>query len=438
MTKNDNKKMVYVGMSADLLHHGHMHIFRVARELGDVTVGLLTDRAIASYKRLPYLTFDERRAVVENIKGVVRVVPQETLDYVENLKKYKPSYVVHGSDWREGPQKKIRARVIQVLAEWGGKLVEPDYTDGISSTKLINGLKEVGTTPQVRMRQLRRLLQAKNVIRIIEAHNGLSALIAENVSVEKDGKKRDFDGMWLSSLTDSTVKGHPDIEIVDRTSRFRTINEIMEVTTKPIIYDGDTGGSSEHFPYLVRTLERLGVSAVIIEDKIGLKKNSLFGSSVQQIQDTIDGFCFKIQEGKKACVTSDFMIIARIESLILGHGIEDAVNRAKAYIESGADGIMIHSCQKDGMDIIKFCGEYRKNEFHVPLVAVPTAYNHFTEEELGDMGINIVIYANHLLRSAYPAMKRTAETILKNSRSLEADDMCMPIHEILTLIPGGK
>ena len=437
MTENENKKSVYVGMSADLLHHGHMNILRVARELGDVTVGLLTDRAIASYKRLPYLTFEERRAIVENIKGVVQVVPQETLDYVENLKKYKPSYVVHGSDWRDGLQKETRERVIQALAEWGGKLIEPEYTEGISSTRLIGELKEVGTTPQVRMRQLRRLLQAKNIVRIIEAHNGLSGLIAENIAVKKDGKNREFDGMWLSSLTDSTAKGLPDIEIVDRTSRFRTINEIMEVTTKPIIYDGDTGGFPEHFPYLVRTLERLGVSAVIIEDKLGLKKNSLFGTDVQQTQDTIEGFSFKICEGKKACVTSDFMIIARIESLIMGKGVEDAIARTKAYIESGADGIMIHGCKKDGMDIRNFCEKYRKLKLHSPLVAVPTSYNHFTEEELGEMGINIVIYANHLLRSAYPAMKLTAETILTNGRSLEADAMCMPIREIITLIPGG-
>lgn len=438
MSENNKKKTVYVGMSADLLHHGHMNILRIARELGEVTVGLLTDSAIASYKRLPYLTFEERMSVVENIKGVVRVVPQETLDYVENLKKYRPDYVVHGSDWKDGQQKETRERVIQTLAEWGGELVEPEYTQGVSSTKLINQLREVGTTPQIRMRQLRRLLQAKKVVRIIEAHNGLSALIAENISIIKECKRCEFEGMWLSSLTDSTAKGLPDIEVVDRTSRSRTINEIMEVTTKPIIYDGDTGGIPEHFPFLVRTLERLGVSAVIIEDKFGLKKNSLFGTEVQQAQDTIDGFCFKIQEGKKACVTSDFMIIARIESLILGKGVEDAINRAKAYIESGADGIMIHSCQKDGKDISDFCAEYRKIENHVPLVAVPTAYNHYTEDELGEMGINIVIYANHLLRSAYPAMKRTAETILANGRSLEVDECCMPIREILTLIPGSK
>ena len=438
MTENENKKKVYVGMSADLLHHGHMNIFRVARELGEITVGLLTDRAIASYKRLPYLTFEERRAVVENIKGVVQVVPQDTLDYVENLKKYKPFYVVHGSDWREGSQKETRERVIQALAEWGGKLIEPEYTEGISSTRLIGELKEVGTTPQVRMRQLRRLLQAKKVVRIIEAHNGLSGLIAENIAVKKDGENREFEGIWLSSLTDSTAKGLPDIEIVDRTSRFRTINEIMEVTTKPIIYDGDTGGFPEHFPYLVRTLERLGVSAVIIEDKLGLKKNSLFGTDVQQTQDSIEGFSLKICEGKKACITNDFMIIARIESLIMGKGVEDAITRAKAYIESGADGIMIHSCKKDGKDIRTFCEEYRKLKLHSPLVAVPTSYNHFTEEELGEMGINIVIYANHLLRSAYPAMKLTAETILKNGRSFEADAMCMSISEVLTLIRGGK
>lgn len=430
-------KTVYVGMSADLLHHGHLNIIDHARKLGQVTIGLLTDKAIASYKRLPFLTWEERKAIVENIKGVSSVIPQETLDYVPNLNRLKPDFVVHGSDWRDGPQKETRQRVIDTLAQWGGKLVEPEYTGGISSTKIINAMKEIGTTAEIRLRRLRRLLQSKGVVRIMEAHNGLSGLIVENAHVSENGTKVEFDGMWLSSLTDSTAKGKPDTELVDRTSRMQTMNEILEVTTKPIIFDGDTGGPSEHFNFFVKTLERLGVSAVIIEDKTGLKRNSLFGTDVEQTLDSIEDFCYKISQGKKAQVTEDFMIIARIEALIAGRSVEEAITRAKAYIEAGADGIMIHSRHKDGAEIRAFCETYNKLERRVPLVAVPTSYNHLTENELKEMGFSIVIYANHLLRSAYPAMKQTAEQILKNARSLEVDKACMPIKEILTLIPGG-
>lgn len=430
-------KQVYVGMSADFLHHGHLNILRVARELGEVTVGLLTDEAIASYKRLPFLNWEERKAVVENIKGVKQVVPQKTLDYRPNLRELKPDYLVHGSDWKTGPQKEVRQWVIDTMAEWGGEIVEPEYTAGISSTKIINALKEVGTTSEIRRRRLKRLMHAKKMVRIMEAHNGLSGLIVENVHLNADGAKVEFDGLWLSSLTDSTAKGKPDIELVDRTSRMQTMNEILEVTTKPIIFDGDTGGPSEHFNYFVKTLERLGVSAVIIEDKIGLKRNSLFGDEVEQTLDTLENFCHKISQGKKAQVTDDFMIIARIETLIAGGSVDEAIERAKAYIEAGADGIMIHSRHKDGKEIEAFCRQYKKLQHRAPLVAVPTSYNQFTEDELQKMGFSIVIYANHLLRSAYPAMVETAREILKNKRSLEVDGSCMPIKEILELIPGS-
>lgn len=431
-------KNVYVGMSADLLHHGHLNILKVARELGAVTVGLLTDKAIASYKRLPFLSFEERTRILENIKGVVAVVPQETLDYEPNLRKLRPDYVVHGNDWKEGPQKHVRARVIEVLREWGGELVEPEYTQGISSTVLNERMREIGTTPQIRMRRLRRLLEAKKIVRLMEAHNGLSGLIVENTRVTQHNMVQEFDGMWLSSLTDSSVKGRPDTEYVDRTSRFQTINEIMEVTTKPIIFDGDTGGMTEHFIFLVRTLERLGVSAVIIEDKVGLKMNSLFGTDVPQTQDTIEGFCEKITAGKKSHVTEDFLIIARIESLILKQGMADALKRAEAYLQAGADGIMIHSKERDGREIQEFCAGYAQLKTKAPLVAVPTTYHHLTEDQLAEMGVSIVIYANHLLRSAYPAMKKTAESILTQHRASEADEWCLPIDQVLKLIPSGR
>ncbi|NLZ92648.1 MAG: phosphoenolpyruvate mutase [Firmicutes bacterium] len=431
-------KKVYLAMSADIIHHGHINVIKEASKLGDVTVGILTDAVIAGYKRFPLLSFAERKAIIENIKGVSRVVPQETLDYVPNLLALRPDYVVHGDDWRTGVQKTIRQRVIDTLKQWGGQLVEVKYTEGVSITQLDEAIHKIGTTPSTRLHRLRRLLEIKPQIRVLEAHNGLTALIVEKTKVQQNGKVKEFDALWLSSLCDSTAKGKPDIELVDLTSRLNTINEILEVTTKPIILDGDTGGQIEHFIFTVKTLERLGVSAVIIEDKIGLKKNSLFGTDVKQTQDSIENFAQKIRAGKKAQVTEDFMVIARIESLILKAGLEDALARAKAYIAAGADAIMIHSKEKDPDEIYAFCGEYAKFPYRVPLVAVPTSYNHVTEQELQAAGVNIVIYANHLIRSAYPAMQKTARTILEHERSLECDADLMPINEILTLIPGGK
>lgn len=431
-------KSVYVGMSADLVHPGHLNVIARARELGEVTIGLLTDAAIASYKRLPHMTYEQRRLVIENIQGVARVVPQETLDYEPNLRAYRPDYVVHGDDWKTGVQARTRQRVIEVLAEWGGELVEVAYTEGISSTALNQSLREIGVTPAIRMQRFRRLLEVKPLIRLIEAHNGLTGLIAERVSIQTDQGPREFDGMWLSSLTDSTAKGKPDIEAVDVTSRSQTVSEILEVTTKPIIYDGDTGGKPEHFVFTVKTLERLGVSAIVIEDKLGLKKNSLFGMEAAQVQDSVESFCYRLDAGKKAQVSDEFMIIARIESLVLGQPLEDALRRAEAYIAAGADGIMIHSAQRTPDEILEFCARYDALPRRQPLVVVPTTYNSVTEEELKAAGANVVIYANHLLRAAYPAMVATAESILRHGRSLEADDHLMPIKDILRLIPGGS
>lgn len=425
-------------MSADLIHPGHLNVIKEAARLGKVTIGLLTDKAIASYKRLPYLEYEQRKQIVEAIKGVSEVIPQETLDYRPNLEKLKPDFVVHGDDWKEGVQSQTRQQVIDTLAKWNGKLVEVSYTPGISSTKLNDALREVGTTPDIRRGRLRRLIRSKDVVRVIEAHSGLTGLIVENTKVEVEGQVREFDGMWASSLTDSTAKGKPDIEAVDISTRVAGINDLLEVTTKPIIFDGDTGGKIEHFVFTVRTLERLGVSAVIIEDKVGLKKNSLFGTDVQQQQDTIPGFCEKIRAGKRAQVTEDFMIIARIESLILKQGMEDALTRAQAYVEAGADGIMIHSKEKNPDEILEFCATFQLFERRVPLVVVPSSFDTIYEKELAAAGVNIVIYANQLLRSAYPAMMETAKTILTHQRAYEARPLLMSIKEILTLIPGGE
>ena len=434
----ENNKVVYLGMSADLVHPGHLNIIKEAAKLGSVTIGVLTDQAIASYKRLPFMSYEQRAEVVANIKGVDKVIPQETLDYRSNLENLRPDFVVHGDDWREGVQNETRKQVIETLSQWGGELIEIPYTPGISSTKLNNALKEIGTTPNIRLASLRRLLNAKPLIRFLDVHNALSGLIIENTEVTKDNKRRHFDGMWASSLTDSTAKGKPDIEAVDVSSRMSTLSEIIEVTTKPVIYDADTGGQTEHFKFTVRTLERLGVSAAIIEDKTGLKKNSLFGNDVKQTQDSIDNFCEKISEGKKAQVTDDFMIIARIESLILDAGMEDALKRAQAYLAAGADGIMIHSRKKEPDEILEFCKKFREFEKNRPLVVVPSSFNSILESELEYAGVNVVIYANHLLRSAFPAMQKTADSILQNERSLECDDHLLSIKDILELIPGTK
>jgi phosphoenolpyruvate phosphomutase len=424
-------------MSADIIHPGHLNIINEAKKLGRVIIGLLTDKAIASYKRLPFMDFNQRKEVIENIKGVSEVIPQETLDYIPNLKMLKPDFVVHGDDWKEGVQKETRRKVIEVLNEWNGQLVEIPYTKGISSTQLNLALKNIGITPEVRMSRFKRLLESKSVVRILESHNGLTAKIVEETSIEENGMRKEFDGVWISSLTDSVSKGKPDIGVIDFTSRLNTIEQVLESTTKPVILDGDSGGEVEHFIFMVRTLERLGVSAIIIEDKIGLKKNSLYGTDVEQRQDNVESFAHKIRSGKKAQLTKDFMIIARIESLVLGKGVFDALIRAKAYIDAGVDAIMIHNKDKETEDLFKFLEEYNLFERKVPLVLVPSAYSHVYENELFDAGGKVVIYANHLLRSAYPAMRKTAETILKHERAWEVEESCMPIKSILDLIPDG-
>lgn len=431
-------KRVYIGMTADILHPGLINIIKVGASYGELTIGLLEDSAIATHKRLPYLTYEQRKSIIENIKGVYQVVPQKDWSYVSNLKTYKPDYIIHGDDWKVGQLQQERSAVFNVIKEWGGEVIEIPYTTGINSSSLNHDIKAIGTTPEIRIRTLRRLLNAKPIVRILEAHNGLSSLIIENLSIQNGEMLLEFDGMWSSSLTDSTSKGKPDIEAVDLTTRLQDLNNILECTTKPIIFDGDTGGKPEHFVFTVRTLERHGVSAIIIEDKVGLKKNSLFGTDVKQIQASIEEFCEKIIVGKKSQITEDFMIIARIESLICGKDVEDAITRACAYVNAGADGIMIHSKNKTGDDIKDFCYKFRIIFPFTPIIVVPTSYNKVYEKELTDWGANIVIYANHMLRASYPAMLKVAKSILQNERSYEVDEFCMPIKDILELIPGTK
>lgn len=428
-------RKVYMSMSSDVIHDGHMNMIQYGASLGELTVGIMSDEATATYKHYPIMPFEKKRKIVSKIKGVSRVVKQEKLSYRGVISELKPDIIVHGDDWRHGIQSPIRLEAIELLEQSGGILIEPPYTRDKEHEILEEKVKVQLSIPENRRASFKKLLKLKKPIRVMEAHNGLTGLIVEKTKVSSQGEIRQFDGIWISSLCDSTSKGKPDIELVDTTSRLTTINEIMEVTTKPIILDGDTGGLLEHFVFNVKTLERMGVSAIIIEDKIGLKKNSLFGTEVSQVQDDPDNFAMKISAGKKAQVSTDFMIIARIESLILEKGMDDALARAKTYVEAGADGIMIHSRQKTPDEIFEFTDKFRKFDPVTPIVVVPTSYNHVTEAEFRQHGINIVIYANHLIRAAFPAMQDVAKSILENQRSLEVDEKCMSIKNIITLIP---
>ena len=427
-------KTVYTCFCTDVIHDGHRNIIKHASEYGRVVVGALTDRALIRYNKFPTISLDERMKLYKEMEGVDDVIIQDSIMYDDIIADLHPDYIVHGDNWKNGPESAIRENVIALLSEYGGKLVEIPYTYNDKVRKIDSQLKERLAMPEYRRKRLRQLIEMTPIVKVMEAHSGLTGLIVEKTVIEENGKLDQFDAMWVSSLCDSTAKGKPDIELVDMSSRLRTIDDILDVTTKPIILDGDTGGLPEHFVYNVRTLERMGVSAVIIEDKTGLKKNSLFGNEVVQTQASIEDFSAKITAGKQAQLTDDFMIIARIESLILDQGMEDALKRAFAYVKAGADGIMIHSRKKDPAEIIEFCDRFREADSNTPIVVVPSSYNIITEDELAAHGVNIVIYANQLTRSAFPAMKKTAEDILRYHRAKEVDDCLMPIKEIITLI----
>ena len=427
-------KTVYTCFCTDVIHEGHMNIIQQAQKYGRVVVGILSDEAMIKYNRFPTNSFEERLELAKNIPGVDEVIVQDTVLYDNVIDQLHPDYVIHGDNWLSGPMKAIRDRVEKKLSEYGGEIIDAPYTYNENVKRIDMQIKEKLMMPEFRRKRLKQAISLRGLIKALEVHSGLTGLIAEKTYVENDGEFDQFDAMWISSLCDSTAKGKPDIELVDMTSRFRTIEDVLEVTTKPIIFDGDSGGLAEHFVYTVRSLERMGVSAVIIEDKIGLKKNSLFGTEVKQTQDTIEHFCEKIKAGKKIQLTEDFMIIARIESLILEQGMEDALTRAFAYVEAGADGIMIHSRRKTPDEIVEFCDKFRAKDKTTPIVVVPTSFNTITEKELQEHGVNIVIYANQLTRSAFPAMEKTAREILIHHRAKEVDDSLMPIKEIITLI----
>lgn len=426
--------VVYTCFCTDVIHEGHLNIIQEAKKYGEVVVGVLSDEAMVRFNRFPTVDFAERIRMVEEIEDVSRVVIQSEIMYDKVIDELHPDYVIHGDNWLEGPMKAIRDNVEGLLAVYGGKIIDVPYTYNENVKHIDAKVKEKLAMPEYRRKRLKQLLEIRGLVKTLEVHSGLTGLIAEKTVVEHNGELDQFDAMWISSLCDSTAKGKPDIELVDMTSRFRTIDDVTEVTTKPIIFDGDTGGLTEHFVYTVRSLEKMGVSAIIIEDKVGLKKNSLFGTEVEQTQDTIEHFCEKIAAGKKVQLTDDFMIIARIESLILEQGMDDAITRAKAYVEAGADGIMIHSRKKDPAEILEFCDLFRSFDKKTPIVVVPSSFNSITEAELAEHGVNIVIYANQLTRSAFPAMEETAKDILKYHRALEVDSRLMSIKKIISLI----
>ena len=428
------KKKVYVGLAVDIIHEGHINILKKANTLGDVTVGLLTDEAIASYKNIPHLDFKRRKIIIQNIKYVKKVIPQDTLDYVPNLNLLKPDFVVHGDDWKIGVQKKTRERVINTLKKWSGKLIEPKYTKNISSTIIKRKILETNALPQNRVSRLKRLFASKDIVRILESHNSLTGLIIENLNVLKKNIKVEFDGMWSSSLTDSALRGKPDNQSVDYSTRIAGLNEIFEVTTKPLIFDADNGGRIEHISYMIKSLERMGVSAAIIEDKIGLKKNSLFKDQKGAKQDSIVGFSKKITQAKDATISDDFFIIARIESFILGKSLNDALKRAEAYSKAGADAILIHSKENNPSQIFEFAKKFTKSKYFKPMVAVPSSYSKTYEKDLIKNGFKIIIYANHLMRASYPAMLNAAKTILMKKRSFELEKKIIPIKEIINLV----
>lgn len=430
-------KKIYACFCTDVIHEGHLNIIKEATKYGKVVAGILSDAAMIRYNRFPTVSFEERKRMLKEITEVDEVVVQHEVMYEEILKEIRPDYVIHGDNWLEGPMSVIRENVLKTLEKWGGTLIEIPYTYNERVSNIETVMRERAAMPEYRRKRLRQLLKLCPIVKTLEVHSGLTGLIAEKTIVANNGEIDQFDAMWVSSLCDSTAKGKPDIELVDMSSRLRTVDDVLEVTTKPIILDGDTGGLMEHFVYNVRTLERMGVSAVIIEDKTGLKKNSLFGVEVAQTQDDIDNFCAKIRAGKKALRTEEFMIIARIESLILEKGIDDALCRAEAYVKAGADGIMIHSRKKEPDEIFEFCDRFREKDDKTPIVAVPTSYNAVYEEELQMHGVNIIIYANQLTRSAFPAMQKTATDILTYHRAKEADERLMSIKDIITLIDEG-
>ncbi len=426
---------VYVSMTMEILHNGHLKILKEARRHGRVTVGLLTDQALENKKALPLLSFEQRREILEALDCVDEVIAQDTWGFDAVLDRHKPKVFVHGDKW-DGPLQGMRERVIAKLESYGGQFVELPYSHEFDTGNIAPQMTAALASPYARQKAFRRLLQSHRLVRLLEAHSPLAALIGENMQVEREGKTLQFDGFWSSSLTDSTEMGLPDIEALDMSRRFQNIDEIFEVTTKPLVMDADTGGKPEHFELRARTMERMGIAAAIIEDKTGLKKNSLLGTDVPQTQATVEQFCEKIQAGIEGQKYNGMMIIARLESLILGKGVDDALMRAEAYVAAGAGAVMIHSKETEPDEVFAFTGQFRQTHPTIPIVVVPSSYNRVMDHELQAHGVKVIIYANHMLRASYKAMDKVARAILANGRTAEIEDDIISIKQILKLIPG--
>ncbi len=427
------KKKVYVALSADILHSGHINILKKASKLGDVIVGLLSDEAIAEYKKIPTLNYNQRKIVVESLNMVKSVIPQYVKDYRPNLIKLKPDYVVHGDDWKRGILKESREQVIKELKKWSGKLIELKYTKNISSTKIKKDILSKVSLKHNRTSSLKRLIQSKKLVRVIEAHSPLVGLIIENLTLTKKNKNEIFDAMWSSSLTESLIRGKPDNQSVELSTRINALSDVLDITSKPFIFDADNGGRIEHLPYTVSSMERQGVSAIVIEDKIGFKRNSLFKDQKSTQQDSIKNFSKKIKKIKDTRKSEDFLIVARIESFILGKGLDDALKRAYAYSKAGADAILIHSKENTPSQIFSFSKIFRKSKYYKPMIAVPSSYSKTYEKDLLKNGFSIVIYANHLLRASYKIMEKTALDILRFNRSYETEKNIVSVKDILNI-----
>ena len=422
-------------MGADILHTGHLNIINKAKNYGKIIIGLFTDSAIAEYKSLPLINYSQRLEIMKNLKGIYKIVKQDTWDYSKNLYKIKPDYLIHGDDWKVGIQKKTRAKVISILKKWSGKLIEIPYTKEPQIKDNKKNVQNIFFNPENRVSRLSRLINSKDIVRFIECHNPLTGLMIEKLKINHKNQFREFDGIWSSSLTDSVSNGKPDNQSVELSTRISNLNNVIEVTSKPVLFDADNGGRPEHLSYTIRNLERLGVSAIAMEDKVGLKSNSLFKDQTKANQDSIKNFCNKIKIACSARRSKDFLIVARIESFILGRNIKDALKRAENYSKAGADLILIHSKINTPKEVFLFSKKFQKSKYYKPLVAVPSTYSSVTENQLIQNGFKIVIYANHLLRAAYPAMENAALNILKNTRSLETEKNIISIKKILNLIP---
>ncbi len=405
-------KTVYVGMSADLVHPGHINLLREAASLGRVTVGLLTDRAISSYKRMPFLTFEQRRAVIEHIAFVTAVVPQDTLDYTDNLRLLRPDFVVHGDDWRNGVQAQTRRRVLDVLREWGGTLVEPPYTEGISSTALRMAAMDIGFAPGVRQRRLRRMLDCKPLVRVMQAHDGLSAHIVDRLEETTQGAPREYDAIWVDSLAGAPIRGKPDPLPFDLSSRLVTLHEILDATTKPLICNAGGAGHAAGVTAAVRTLERIGVSAIVIDTEVTDRRAVPAMAASAPPQDDMAAFIREIAAARDARVTPDFMIIARINDRTRDCGADRMMARAAAGVDAGADAVMCDSDPVNPDGIFDLCRRYRRLMNGHPLLVGLSGTEGLQEHDLASAGASMVVYTDTLLRAAREAMISAASQVL--------------------------